>query len=202
MENSVKMEDTRLNEILASYRDAINALIERVDSQDEMIKALMEKSDDLNRLIFDEVLTPAKQALDEQIYNAGLTDFTEKYGSPLEGYNEKLRPIEGEDFDVMKQAYDGYNAIEGDKPEANVFVDELKKVIDEQLDGIRKAIGAPADAELTVSQDGETGETTVEVDGKEQVIDEEEAVLEEVDEEETDPEEMAAYEKELEKMLK
>lgn len=40
MENSVKMEDTRLNEILASYRDAINALIERVDSQDEMIKAL------------------------------------------------------------------------------------------------------------------------------------------------------------------
>ena len=57
MENSVKMEDTRLNEILASYRDAINALIERVDSQDEMIKALMEKSDDLNRLVFDEFLT-------------------------------------------------------------------------------------------------------------------------------------------------
>lgn len=195
------MEDTRLNEILASYRDAINALIERVDSQDEMIKALMEKSDDLNRLIFDEVLTPAKQALDEQIYNAGLTDFTEKYGSPLEGYNEKLRPIEGEDFDVMKQAYDGYNAIEGDKPEANVFVDELKKVIDEQLNSIREAIGAPADAEVTVTQDGETGETTVEVDGKEQELETEEAISDDM-EEETDPEEMAAYEKELEKMLK
>ena len=195
------MEDTRLNEILASYRDAINALIERVDSQDEMIKALMEKSDDLNRLIFDEVLTPAKQALDEQIYNAGLTDFTEKYGSPLEGYNEKLRPIEGEDFDVMKQAYDGYNAIEGDKPEANVFVDELKKVIDEQLNSIREAIGAPADAEVTVTQDGKTGETTVEVDGKEQELETEEAISDDM-EEESDPEEMAAYEKELEKMLK
>lgn len=195
------MEDTRLNEILASYRDAINALIERVDSQDEMIKALMEKSDDLNRLIFDEVLTPAKQALDEQIYNAGLVDFTEKYGSPLEGYNEKLRPIEGEDFDVMKQAYDGYNAIEGDKPEANVFVDELKKVIDEQLNSIREAIGAPADAEVTVTQDGETGETTVEVDGKEQELGTEEAISDDM-EEESDPEEMAAYEKELEKMLK
>ena len=195
------MEDTRLNEILASYRDAINALIERVDSQDEMIKALMEKSDDLNRLIFDEVLTPAKQALDEQIYNAGLTDFTEKYGSPLEGYNEKLRPIEGEDFDVMKQAYDGYNAIEGDKPEANVFVDELKKVIDEQLNSIREAIGAPADAEVTVTQDGETGETTVEVDGKEQELETKEVISDDM-EEESDPEEMAAYEKELEKMLK
>ena len=195
------MEDTRLNEILASYRDAINALIERVDSQDEMIKALMEKSDDLNRLVFDEVLTPAKQALDEQIYNAGLTDFTEKYGSPLEGYNEKLRPIEGEDFDVMKQAYDGYNAIEGDKPEANVFVDELKKVIDEQLNSIREAIGAPADAEVTVTQDGETGETTVEVDGKKQELETEEVISDDM-EEESDPEEMAAYEKELEKMLK
>lgn len=196
------MEDTRLNEILASYRDAINALIERVDSQDEMIKALMEKSDDLNHLVFDEVLTPAKQALDEQIYNAGLADFTEKYGSPLEGYNEKLRPIEGEDFDVMKQAYDGYNAIEGDKPEANVFVDELKKVIDEQLDSIREAIGAPADAEVTVTQDGETGETTVEVDGKEQELETEEVISDDDMEEESDPEEMAAYEKELEKMLK
>lgn len=196
------MEDTRLNEILASYRDAINALIERVDSQDEMIKALMEKSDDLNRLVFDEVLTPAKQALDEQIYNAGLTDFTEKYGSPLEGYNEKLRPIEGEDFDVMKQAYDGYNAIEGDKPEANVFVDELKKVIDEQLNSIREAIGAPADAEVTVTQDGKTGETTVEVDGKEQELETEEVISDDDMEEESDPEEMAAYEKELEKMLK
>lgn len=196
------MEDTRLNEILASYRDAINALIERVDSQDEMIKALMEKSDDLNRLIFDEVLTPAKQALDEQIYNAGLADFTEKYGSPLEGYNEKLRPIEGEDFDVMKQAYDGYNAIEGDKPEANIFVDELKKVIDEQLNSIREAIGAPADAEVTVTQDGETGETTVEVDGKEQELGTKEVISDDDMEEESDPEEMAAYEKELEKMLK
>lgn len=195
------MEDTRLNEILASYRDAINALIERVDSQDEMIKALMEKSDDLNRLVFDEVLTPAKQALDEQIYNAGLVDFTEKYGSPLEGYNEKLRPIEGEDFDVMKQAYDGYNAIDGDKPEANVFVDELKKVIDEQLNSIREAIGAPADAEVTVTQDGETGETTVEVDGKEQELETKEVISDDM-EEESDPEEMAAYEKELEKMLK
>lgn len=196
------MEDTRLNEILASYRDAINALIERVDSQDEMIKALMEKSDDLNRLVFDEVLTPAKQALDEQIYNAGLADFTEKYGSPLEGYNEKLRPIEGEDFDVMKQAYDGYNAIEGDKPEATVFVDELKKVIDEQLNSIREAIGAPADAEVTLTQDGETGETTVEVDGKEQELETEEVISDDDMEEESDPEEMAAYEKELEKMLK
>ena len=201
MENNVKMEDTRLNESLASYRDAINALIERVDSQDEMIKALIEKTDDLNHLVFDEVLTPAKQALDEQIYNAGLADFTEKYGAPLEGYNEKLRPIEGEDFDVMKQAYDGYNAIEGEKPEADVFVDELKKIVDEQLDEIREAIGAPADAEITVTQDGENGETTVEVDGEEQVIETEEVISDDY-EEESDPEEMAAYEKELEEMLK
>lgn len=195
------MEDSRLNEILASYRDAINALIERVDSQDEMIKALMEKTDDLNHLVFDEVLTPAKQAFDEQIYNAGLADFTEKYGAPLEGYNEKLRPIEGEDFDVMKQAYDGYNAIEGDKPEAEVFIDELKKIVDEQLNEIRVAIGAPADAEITVTQDGENGETTVEVDGEEQVIETEEVISDDY-EEESDPEEMAAYEKELEEMLK
>ena len=204
------MDEQKLNEILTSYRDAINALIERMDAQDEMVKAVVEKVDGLDHLIFDEVINPAKEAMDQSIYETGLNDFGNRYKDKLESYNEKLRPIEGEDFDIVKQAYDGYNSIEGEKPDEAMYVDELIKVVDKQLDDIRSAIGAPADAEVAVKQD-ENGETVVEVDGKEvseesveekpaESVDEsaEEATeVSDSDEEETNPEELAALEKEL-----
>ena len=208
------MNEMQLNEILASYRDAINALIERVDAQDGMIQAVREKAEGTERLIFDEVINPAKAEMEKQIYNAGLEDFTNRYGEKLNGYNDKLRPIEGEDFDIMKQAYDGYNSIEGEKPDEAMYVDELVKVVDKQLDSIRAAIGAPADAEVAVKQD-EDGETTVEVDGQEvkevsedsedsdktEVKETEETEIKDSDEE-SDPEELAALEEELLKYAK
>ena len=208
------MDEMQLNEILASYRDAINALIERADAQDGMIQAVREKAEGTERLIFDEVINPAKAEMEKQIYNAGLEDFTNKYGEKLNGYNDKLRPIEGEDFDIMKQAYDGYNAIEGEKPDEAMYVDELVKVVDKQLDDIRAAIGAPADAEVAVKQDDD-GETTVEVDGQEvkevsedsedsdktEVKETEETEIMDSDEE-SDPEELAALEEELLKYAK
>jgi len=208
------MDEMQLNEILASYRDAINALIERVDAQDGMIQAVREKAEGTERLIFDEVINPAKAEMEKQIYDAGLEDFTNKYGEKLNGYNDKLRPIEGEDFDIMKQAYDGYNSIEGEKPDEAMYVDELVKVVDKQLDDIRAAIGAPANAEVAVKQD-EDGETTVEVDGQEvkevsedsedsdktEVKETEETEIKDSDEE-SDPEELAALEEELLKYAK
>ena len=208
------MDEMQLNEILASYRDAINALIERVDAQDGMIQAVREKAEGTERLIFDEVINPAKAEMEKQIYNAGLEDFTNRYGEKLNGYNDKLRPIEGEDFDIMKQAYDGYNSIEGEKPDEAMYVDELVKVVDKQLDSIRAAIGAPANAEVAVKQD-EDGETTVEVDGQEvkevsedsedsdktEVKETEETEIKDSDEE-SDPDELAALEEELLKYAK
>mgnify|MGYP003474503032 CR=1 FL=1 len=191
------MDENQLNEILSSFRDAITALIERADAQDDMIKAIQEKADSIERLIFDEVISPAKAEMEKQIYNAGLEDFSSRYSDKLSGYNDKLRPIEGEDFDIMKQAYDGYNSIEGEKPDEAMYVDELIKVVDKQLEDIRTAIGAPADAEVTVSN--EDGETKVEVDGKEVSEEsvEEATEVSDSDEEETNPEELAALEKEL-----
>lgn len=211
------MDEMQLNEILASYRDAINALIERADAQDGMIQAVREKAESTERLIFDEVINPAKAEMEKQIYNAGLEDFTNKYGEKLNGYNDKLRPIEGEDFDIMKQAYDGYNSIEGEKPDEAMYVDELVKVVDKQLDDIRAAIGAPANAEVAVKQD-EDGETSVEVDGQEikevnevsedsedsdktEVKETEETEIKDSDEE-SDPDELAALEEELLKYAK
>lgn len=194
------MDDVQLNEILTSYRDAINALIDRADAQDDMIKATREKAENLEHLVFDEVINPAKKAMEDEIYQSGLDDFSSRYGEKLGGYNDKLRAIEGEDFDIMKQAYDGYNSIEGEKPDEETYVDELVKVVDKQLDDIREKLGLSEDAEVAVKQD-KNGDTAVEVDGKKVSKEgegdvETETVVEET-EEETDPEELAKLEKEL-----
>jgi hypothetical protein len=172
-----------------------------------MIQAVREKAENTEHLIFDEVINPAKAEMEQQMYNAGLEDFTNRYGDKLNGYNDKLRPIEGEDFDIMKQAYDGYNSIEGEKPDEAMYVDELIKVVDKQLDDIRVAIGAPADAEVAVKQD-ENGETSIEVDGQD-VSGAPEAKAEGTEEteikdsdEESDPDELAALEEELLKYAK
>jgi hypothetical protein len=200
------MDELQLNEILTSYRDAINALIERADAQDDMIKATREKAESLEHLVFDEVINPAKKAMEEEVYNAGLEDFSNRYGEKLGGYNDKLRAIEGEDFDIMKQAYDGYNSIEGEKPDEEVYVDELIKVVDKQLNDIREKLGLPEDAEVAVKQD-ENGDTTVEVDGKEVSTEKsgkdetetevKEEVITDDSEEESNPDELAELEKEL-----
>lgn len=209
------MDEQILNEILTSYRDAINALIERIDAQDEMVKAMMEKTSAVEKLIYDEVLNPAKEAMEKSIYDSGLEDFTNKYGEKLQGYNEKLRPIEGEDFDIMKEAYDGYNEYQpedGEKPDADEYVDELVKVVDNQLENIRSALGLSDDAQVAVVN--EDGETKVEVDGEEVDVEAEstesteikpegeaekaeETEITEDDEAESDPDDLAALEEEL-----
>lgn len=219
------MDEQILNEILASYRDAINALIERIDAQDEMVKAVMDKTNEVEKLLFDEVINPAKEAMEKSIYDSGLEDFASKYGEKLEGYNEKLRPIEGQDFDIMKEAYDGYNEYKRSKQSEQsedideaAYVDELVKIVDNQLDDIRSALGVPEDAQVAVvNEDGETkvevdGETKVEVDTNDKAAKDaddakaaeaaesesaEDADEAEDDEAESDPEDLAALEEEL-----
>lgn len=205
------MDETQLNEILVSYRDAINALIERIDSQDAMLQAAIEKVDGLEKLVFDDVINPAKKALEDSIYDAGLSDFSDRYGEKLGGYNDSLKAIEGEDFDIMKQAYDGFNARENKDITEEEWVNELITQVDVQLNSIREALGAPADAKVEIVDDGE-GEPEVKVDGEvvepetepvtevtetevqEDVVPEEEVADVE---EETNPEDLRKLEEEL-----
>lgn len=205
------MDETQLNEILVSYRDAINALIERIDSQDAMLQAAIEKVDGLEKLVFDDVINPAKKALEDSIYDAGLSDFSDRYGEKLGGYNDSLKAIEGEDFDIMKQAYDGFNARENKDITEEEWVNELITQVDVQLNSIREALGAPADAKVEIVDDGE-GEPEVKVDGEVVTEPETEPVTEVTEtetpveetteevadvEEETNPEDLRKLEEEL-----
>lgn len=192
---------------------------EVVSTYKELIDRLMERQDQLEDLLFSQVLNPAKAAMDKYEKDGRHSDFMEKHGEALSAFNDKLRTIEGDDFDLAEQAFEDYDAME-DKPESDVYVAALVAKVTEQIDKLKKAFGA----ETIEVKDTEGEATEVIADGevvaeaanteeiKEEVVEEpakEEEVKEEVAEEPVKEEEETVidtdsdeYKKELEEFEK
>ena len=189
---------------------------EFVDTYKSVIDRLMERQDQLEDLLFSQVLNPAKAAMDKYEKDGRHSDFMSKHGETLSAFNDKLKAIEGDDFDLAEQAFEDYDAME-DKPESDVYVAALVAKVTEQIDKLKKAFGAETievkdtEGEPTeVIADGEVvaeaanTEDVVEEPAKEEEVAEEPAKEEEVKEEEetvidTDSDE---YKKELEEFEK
>ena len=161
--------------------------------------------------VYDEIINPTKAYIEETNRNARFDDFNSKYGEKLGAFNDSLRALEGEDFDLTKSAFDKYDGLpEEERPDSDTYVESIIEEVGNQIDALKKGLGLPVDAEVTVTQD-EEGNTVVEADGEvvaaegtEEVPAEEndtnnedgsEEVAEE--DEEDNPEEVAAFEEEL-----
>lgn len=134
------MEDNELYEVLNSFKEAIDMIIARQKELDEMYEEGHNQMDDrihkLENILYDEILGPAKEMLDKDADDKAFGEFHDKYGeqfAPLSGFTKS---IEGNDFDVERQAYDDYNGIEGDKPDEDAYVAKLVENLKGQLDAI------------------------------------------------------------------
>lgn len=134
------MEDNELYEVLNSFKEAIDMIIVRQKELDEMYEEGHNQMDDrihkLENILYDEILGPAKEMLDKDADDKAFGEFHDKYGeqfAPLSGFTKS---IEGNDFDVERQAYDDYNGIEGDKPDEDAYVAKLVENLKGQLDAI------------------------------------------------------------------
>ena len=207
-------KDQELYEVLQAFKGALDFLINKVDEMDKMYEDYRDQSDErmhkLESTLYDEIINPTKAYIDETNKNARFEDFSSKYGDKLGAFNDSLSAIDGEEVDLTKSAFDKYDSLpEEDRPDEEAYVDSIISEVGSQIDAIKKGLGLPEDAEVTVTQD-EDGNTTVEADG-EVVASEntEETVTEENDtnnedgsevaeeNEEDDPEEVAAFEEEL-----
>lgn len=208
--------EKELYEVLQAFKGALDFLINKVDEMDKMYEDYRDQSDErmhkLESTLYDEIINPTKAYIDETNKNARFEDFSSKYGDKLGAFNDSLSAIDGEEVDLTKSAFDKYDSLpEEDRPDEEAYVDSIISEVGSQIDAIKKGLGLPEDAEVTVTQD-EDGNTTVEADG-EVVASEntEETVTEENDtnnedgsdkvaednEEEDNPEEVAAFEEEL-----
>lgn len=190
------MNDSELWEILNSYKTAIDALIEKAD-------ALSGRIDDVEKMVVEEILEPAKQMFADEEKEERFRAFHDRNGATLDPYNERLRAIEGEDFDLSRQAFDSYNELpEEGRMDEGEYVKSMVDSVEKQLEAIRTALGADkveaetnADGETEIKADGEEVEAAEESTTAEETADVPEVGAGDV---QTNPEELAAFEKELE----
>lgn len=133
-----------------------------VNTYKELIDRLLERQDQLEDLLFSQVLNPAKEAMDKYEKDGRRNDFMSKHGEALSAFNGKLRAIEGDDFDLAEQAFEDYDAME-EKPESDVYVAALVAKVTEQIDKLKKAFGAET---IEVKDEGEGESTEVIADGE------------------------------------
>lgn len=206
-------------EVLQAFKGALEQLSDRVQTIqtqfEEKEKAITERLGNLEYTLFEEIINPANAYVEETNKNARFDEFNEKYGDRFAEFNEPLKALEGDDYDVVREAFNQYDDYEGDKADEETYVETLVEELGNQLGQIKEALGIPADTEVAVeetengevevvTEDGEVVASTdedngeIEADGAVESEPEVEVTDEEEEAEEDDPEEVAAFEKELE----
>ncbi len=158
--------DDETYQVLGSYKEALDVILKRLDEIDKMVESYHSQYDDrfhkIENDLYENILGPAQEALQQATYDEGLGDFSGKYGDKLSAYNSKLAPLEGEDFDLTKKAYDGFNDAvkEGADVTSDQYVDALVQAVEGKLEGLKKSLGLPEDTAIAAVQD-ETGATQI-----------------------------------------
>ena len=216
------MNEENIYEILNSYKEAIDVLLNRCDELVNQNKALEERVNKVESILFDEILEPARLALEADDKERRFGEFNDKYGEKLGAFDKILGAAEGNpDFSMARSAFDEYEKIPEPRPEEDVFVDGLIETVEEQIDSIKESLGIEPDTKVEITQD-ENGDTEIKADGevvasetetaeeggeeeKEEVTetaDDGQGELDFSDEEEVedDPDEVKKFEEELEKL--
>ena len=162
--------------------------------QTELESMVLEMKDKL-----DNILNTVAESEKKYQHDVGVKGFTERNGEALGKYVEKLKKLNGEDFDLYSSAYDEYNNTFSDIEEST-YVAQLVSEIDNKIAKLKEALG---DDEVEIKSDEDTTEvktddTKIETNAsdEEKCEDGECEDKEETDDEETD--EVAEFEKELE----
>ena len=148
----------------------------------------------------DNILNTVAESEKKYQHDVGVKGFTERNGEALGKYVEKLKKLNGEDFDLMESAFDEYNNTFSDIEEST-YVAQLVSEIDNKIAKLKEALGddeveIKSDEDTTeVKTDDTTVETNVETNASECKGEDCEDKDKDKDE---DKDEVAEFEKELE----
>lgn len=197
------MQENELFEVLSNFKNAIDILQERMNAIEGEYSHVVEdvngRLDKLEKTFFEDILEPAQQAALEGEEMRNIDDLRSRYAEDIDSYNNKLRPIEGEDFDLAREAYKGFNDFNSstdDKMEEADYMAALFEKVDEQLETIKGALGA----ETVTAEVDENGDTKIVADGEDVTEEVKEGGAEEVTasaDDELSPEEREALEAQM-----
>lgn len=197
------MNEEEIINYLSSLRDAIiegaKAIGDLEKKLDEYIASNDEKVNELKSTLYEQIIDPANEYVAEMDRNDRFSQFNERHGEKLSPFNAELSALEGDDFDMVRTAFDAYDEYEGDdKMDEDEYVDQLIEQVEHKLSDIKDKLGIPADTDVSIQETEDGGVEVVTEDGE--VVasnDGEGEVIEIEDEPEDDPEEVAAFEEEL-----
>ena len=195
------MNDQELVQVLQGFKEALDYL-------HEQNKALNDKIDELSAVLYDDILSPVQDAITFAQKEEGYNKFNEAYGEKLKPYASEYAALYNGN-DIARDVYDTYNEHSDEYDEA-LFVEEAIKSIAATIQETKEQLGIPAEqkVEITETEDGGVEIDTVEQeteteDMEEKPEDKVEVEMETEDTEDIDsPEEVAAFEAELEKFKK
>lgn len=120
------------------------------------IRSLREELNDLKDLVHNGIIKPIEDDYNDKKYKEAIDIWNGRYGEKLSPYIEKMKALEGDDFDLMKASYDAWNETEDDSDE---WVDMLIKSIEKELEPLANVFGVPKE-DLNAEVKIENGEVT------------------------------------------
>lgn len=164
------MDENELVEVLQSYKDAIGLLEEKFNAFSEEIghvrEELQTRIESLEDTVINGIINPAHEAAEKAAYDRDLEEFKGRYSEKIDPYLDKIKAVEGDDFDIYKTAFDGYKEYKDANGENALeeagYIDELLSGIASQLDKVKELISAE---EVEVKQDAD-GNTEIKADGE------------------------------------
>ena len=165
-------------------------------SPEELEKTVLELKDKL-----DGIMNTVSESEKKFQHDNGVAEFTERNSEALGKYADKLKKLNGDDFDIFSSAYDEYNNDFSDIEEAT-YVTQLVSEIDNKLAKLKEALD---DDHVMVESDGdetkvETHDEVIETPSADADVEEEkpsEETEEKPEEDESEDDEIAEFEKEL-----
>ena len=190
------MNEQELVQVLQGFKQALDYL-------HEQNKALNDKVDELSAVLYDDILSPVQDAITFAQKEESYNKFNEAYGEKLKPYASEYAALYNGN-DIARDVYDTYNEHSDEYDEA-LFVDEAIKSIAATIQETKEKLGIPAEqkVEITETEDGGVEIDTVDEPETEEMEEKPEPEVEaEATEEIDSPEEVAAFEAELEKFKK
>lgn len=134
--------------------------MDRLDELFELIKSTLDRVEKMESN-FQDLIGAVNDARNEYDTNERRNGFRERNASAFEKYQDKLKAIEGDDFDVCDKAFEEFDGMK-DKIEEADYIAALCAKIDAQLDKIAEAYGVQ---KVEAEKEGETTEVKTEEDG-------------------------------------
>ena len=192
------MNDQELVQVLQGFKEALDYL-------HEQNKALNDKIDELSAVLYDDILSPVQDAITFAQKEESFNKFNDTYGKNFEPYASEYAALYNGN-DIARDVYDTYNEHSDEYDEA-LFVEEAIKSIAATIQETKEKLGIPAEQKVEVTETEDGGVEIETVDEPETEMEEKpevevEAETEDKEEDIDSPEEVAAFEAELEKFKK